>query len=236
MNKPNKKIKYKIRRAAVDDVHQIMNVEKLAWPDGLTATEAMFRSRIETFPEGVLVAETPPDRTLIGVVVAEIINYDLQSPTNKTWYELTDNGNIRKTHDTRGQVLFGVDLSVVPAAQGRGIATHLLDEIGKLVLRRNLPYAMLGGRIPGFHKYAQEMSVEDYVKKTLPSGEFLDPELNFYIEAGLDVVKIVPNYFKDPESLDYGILLKYKNPVYQKNRILGRIFGSIFGLVFKVRR
>ena len=46
--------KVKIRQARIEDIPEIMIVEEEAWPEGLRATEEMFCSRIETFPEGTL--------------------------------------------------------------------------------------------------------------------------------------------------------------------------------------
>jgi len=199
--------KIKIRQAKIEDIPQILNVEKGAWNEDKAASQEMFESRIKTFPEGVLVAES--DGKIVGVVVTEKVNYDYKNEAY-TWYEITDNGFIRNSHNPDGDTIYGVDLSVSPEFQNSGIGTKLLESIGKMAIRCNVKQGMLGGRIPEYHKYAGKMTVEDYVNSDL------DSEVRFYKKAGLKIVKIIPNYFKDPESLDYGILLIWKNPFYNK--------------------
>ena len=176
----------------------------------------MFYSRIKTFPKGTLVAEI--NKKIVGVVVTEIVNYNPRKDSY-TWREITDNGFIKKTHKKNGNTIYGVNLSVAPSFQHLGIGTKLLESIAKLAIRYNLKQGMLGGRIPGYYKYADKMNVEKYVNSTIDTGKSkksLDPEIDFYKKAGLKIIKIIPNYFKDPESLNYGILLIWKNPFYKK--------------------
>ncbi len=200
----------------MEDIPGILVVEKEAWGEEGAASRGMFESRIRTFPEGTLVAVA--DEKIVGVVVAEKVNYDLKNNAY-TWYEITDNGFIKNSHKPNGDTVYGVDLSVLSAFQRQGIGTKLLENIGKLAIRHNARQVMLGERIPDYHRYAKKMSPEEYVVATTGFGKekrFLDPEINFYKKAGLEIVKIIPNYFKDPESKDYGVLLLWKNPFYNK--------------------
>lgn len=208
--------KVKIRQAKMEDIPGILNVERKAWEEQKAASEEMFKSRIKTFPEGTLITEV--DNKIVGVVATERVDYDLENDSY-TWYEITDNGFIKNSHKPDGDTIYGVDLSVLPSSQNSGIGTKLLESIGKLAIRCNVKRGMLGGRIPGYHKYADRMSVKQYVNATVNTElgkKSLDPEIEFYRKAGLKIVKIIPNYFKDPESLDYGILLIWKNPFYNK--------------------
>lgn len=174
----------------------------------------MFKSRIKTFPEGTLVAVI--GNKVVAVVATEIINYN---PEKKTlnWYEITDNGYIKKTHNPKGDSLYGVDLSVHPSFQNKGIGKKLMVAVGKLAIKYNLKRGFLGARIPNYYKYAHKIKVEDYVKITEKGGEIPpDPELMFYQQLGLKMVKVIPNYFNDPESLNYGVLFVWENPYYNK--------------------
>jgi ribosomal protein S18 acetylase RimI-like enzyme len=209
-------MKVKIRQAKIEDIPRILFVEKEAWGQGKSASEEMFESRIRTFPEGTLLAEV--NSKILGVVVTEIVDYDLQKDAY-TWREVTDNGFIKNSHKPTGNTIYGVDLSVIPSFQRLGVGRKLLESIGKLAVRYNIKQGMLGGRIPGYHKYSGEMSVEEYVFATIKkenSAKPLDPEISFYRKAGLEIVKIIPDYFEDPESLNYGILLLWRNPFYNK--------------------
>jgi len=59
--------KIKIREAKIDDIPQILEVEKAAWGEEKAATFEMFESRIKTFSEGTLVATI--NNKIIGVRV-----------------------------------------------------------------------------------------------------------------------------------------------------------------------
>jgi len=220
-----------IRKATTEDIPNIVKMEKQAWPEGLHGTEEMFRSRIETFHEGVLVAEI--QNTIVGDVVAEIIYYDLENPP-KTWYEATDNGFIKKTHQLNGNVLFGVDLTVSPNRRESGIGSKLLMEVAKLTIRKNLKFGVLGGRLPSYYKYYKDMNVDEYVNKRTETGEYLDPELRFYHNANLKIGKPLPNYFNDPQSMNYGIQLIWENPFYVRSNRIGKIIGKITQLIFRI--
>lgn len=207
-----------IRQANLSDIPKILQIEIAAWGDELAATEEMYKSRIITFPQGVLVSEDGGKIT--GVVVTQLVDYDINS-FNLSWYEATDNGYIIKTHKPNGQTVYGVNLSVSPDAR-RGTGTALLESIGKLAIILNLKQGMLGGRIPDYYKY-KNIPVEEYIKKILVVNNqrrLLDKELNFYKNAGLRIIRALPNYMKDPESLNYGVLLVWENPFYKISHYL----------------
>lgn len=205
--------KIKICPAKIKDIPEILEIENKAWGKDKAATEDMFKSRIETFPEGTLIAVL--NNKVVGVLSSEIVNYD----SNKllTWYEITDNGYIKNTHILTGDTLYGVDLSVHPDYQNKGIGKELMIAIGKLIIRYNLKQGVLGARIPYYYKFADKISVEEYIRLKNKKNDIVpDPELLFYQKLGLEILKIIPNYFKDPESLNYGILMAWKNPFYNK--------------------
>jgi ribosomal protein S18 acetylase RimI-like enzyme len=228
------KNKIKIRQAKIEDIPQILEVEKAAWGEERAATFEMFESRIKTFPEGTLVAVL--DGKIVGVVVVEIINSHIINNLSN-WYEITDDGFIAKTHNLKGDTLYGVDLSIHPLYQNRGIGKKLLIEAAKIAIKYNLKQGMLGGRIPNYWKFADKIKVEDYVRITDQNNFYNvppDPGLLFYIKYGFKIKKIIPNYFKDPESLNYGVLLVRENPFYNKwyRWIIAKIFNLISNLFF----
>lgn len=215
--------KIKLRQARIEDIPEILIVEDEAWPEGLQATEEMFFSRIETFPEGVIVAENT-DR-IVGVVVGEIVQYDIDASECPSWSEITDNGFISISHNPEGDTLYGVDLSVSPLASG-GASKSLMLAVGKLVISLNLKQIVLGGRMPRYHKYADKMTPHEYLTARTNTGKYLDPEIWFYEKSGLQVVRVIPNYFEDPESCNNGVLLVWKNPFY--NRPFTKLWSWLF--------
>lgn len=212
-----------VRRAQIEDIEGILSVEEEVWPEELRATANQFISRIETFPEGTIVAVV--NGTIVGVIATEIIDYDFNQSA-LTWDEITDRGFIKETHNPNGDTLYGVDLSVSPF--GVGASRLLMQEIGRLTIGHNLKQGILGARIPRYHKFADIMSAEEYVN-TKRKNRSIDPELIFYARLGLKVVRVIPNYIEDPESCNYGVLLVWDNPFY------GKPFPKLWSRIFRTK-
>jgi predicted N-acetyltransferase YhbS len=218
----------KIRKIKPEDAKEIFELEKRVW-GGAGATLDMINSRIDTFPEGGYVAVK--DGHVVGVVFFELVDY---KNGHKTWYEYTDNGFIKRSHNPSGNMIFGIDLSVSENYSGKRIGTNLLLKVAEFSIKNNLKGGFLGGRIPFYYKYS-EMPVGDYLKFKDESGRLVDPELRFYKRAGLRIKKALPNYFKDSHSLDYGVLLEWGNPFYGKGIYpLSLLYVLIFKLAFKI--
>lgn len=203
-----------IRKASIEDIPQILEVEKATWSEERAASFEMLESRIKIFPEGTRIALI--NERVVGIICTQIVNYDLKND-GPSWYEISDNGFIVKTHNPNGDTLYGIDLSVHPLWQNKGVGKILLKTIIDFGIRRNLKQGLLGSRIPDYYKFANKINVEDYVnlgkRKNGRNNIPPDPELLFYLECGLKIVKVIPEYFKDPESLNYGVLLIMKNPL-----------------------
>ena len=219
-----------IRQAIMKDVPEIIRVENETWPLGEAATEEMFRSRIEVFPQGVFVAEY--QERLVGVVAFQRMHYNLDTPIS-TWKEATDNGMIAASHSPEGETIFGIDLSATPMAPPK-TGTRLLAEVGRYAIYHNLKYGILGGRIPNYSEHSNKMTPDEYLKARNAKGEPLDPEVRFYKRAGLKIGKVIPGYFDDPASLSYGVLLIWENPFYVKNRVLAALVKPLAIMGFHI--
>ena len=221
-----------IRQARQADIPEIIKVERRAWPKGGAATSEQFNSRIATFPAGVMVAVI--DSRVAGVVAGEIISSNYLENDNISWSGITDDGYIRRSHNPVGDALFGVDLSVDPEYRNAGVGKALLLEIGKMAIRRNLKMGILGARMPDYHKYSKDVKPESYIRLRNRDGRLVDSELRFYEKSGLKLVKVVPHYFPDKDSLDYGVLAVWKNPFYVRSKSVGMVIGFVGALIFKI--
>ena len=233
--------KIRIKQARADDIEAILLVEKKAWPENLRASREMYESRLGTFPQGTLVAGM--EGKIEGVVVVQTIN-STSIPDISSWSETTDDGYIRNSHDPQGNTLYGVNLSVSPQTQSR-VAVALLEAVDKLAIKLDFKQIVLGGRIPRFARYLKhycqkngisvisdeerDKIADHYIRATTRKGHPLDPEINFYQKVGTKIIKLLLNYFKDPESLDYGVLLIWLNPFY------GKRFSRFWSWRFKLK-
>ncbi len=202
-----------IREATAEDVSDIRSVEISAWGVEEAATKDQLKSRIEMFPAGNIVAERGNE--IMGYVSFMLIDYEPFSLNgDNTWYKVTDNGYTTK-HDFDGSDLFGVNLSVAKGAPPR-TSKPLIFEVIKRGMQMGVRSYVLGSRIPLYHKHNDRMSAVDYVRKRSRIGKPIDPELRFYVDIGMKISDVVPNYYKDPQSLDYGVIMRKDNPFHAR--------------------
>lgn len=198
------------RQATLNDVENYSKLQEERWSDDNQASAEQLRTRLRVHPEGMFVAEM--GGRVVGMTYAmRIPDYDYAN--SPSWYQITNNG-FCDNHVPDGKVIFGVDLSTAKGVGGAA-GDKLLMEIARLAIRNNIKYCMLGGRLPGYHKVSDKMTAEEYLFAKDSHGDPLDPQVKYYTSsAGLKVVKVLPDYFDDPESCDYGVLLRWRNPLY----------------------
>lgn len=217
-----------IRCATRDDIDDYMRLQGSRWDEDNQASRQQLVSRLKVFPQGMMVAEDRGE--IIGMVSSmRISSYNLSRP--KSWYQVTNNGYC-DNHDPNGKILFGVDLST---KKGRGseVGDLLLIGIARLAIRENIKTCMLGGRMPGYYKYSDKLTAEEYLWSKNTKGEFLDRQVEFYSSiSGLRVIKTIPDYFMDAPSKNYGVLLKWENPFYGLG--LYSVWGAVFPLLFRL--
>ena len=204
--------------AAQKTIGEFIRINKAVWNDitlpEYVWTEEMLRSQFSICPEHLYCAFEG------GKMVGTASGFrcdegDLEK--FKTWQEKTDNGHFSH-HRPRGKIGFGADLSVMPGASPRASKRLMLSLLICGVLGSGVKALYLGSRIPGYHRH-KDIKVEDYVFGKRKSGKPLDPELYFYLKNGFKIVEVIPEYMHDPESLNYGVLIRWDNPFYKLTRI-----------------
>lgn len=212
-SKINLQPKLQIRQAKMSDLDAVVQLDHEVWKEDVWATKEMYKSRFKTFKEGIFIAVE--GEKIVGVGVTEIMNYNLEKPIT-TWKEVSDDGYMKKSHNPQGDSLYGVSLSVSPFAPKR--TALLIIETAKIFcVKKGLKSLILGSRIPKYYKYVDKMSVEEYIEKITKAGRPFDPEIAFYKKRGFEIVKILPEYFDDPESKNYGVLVIWRNLYYGKS-------------------
>ena len=197
-----------IRNAKIEDLNNIVELEKTIWPEGTIADIKKFQSRLNIFQEGFFLAYK--DNNLIGCSTSEIIPYNLGDSVD-SWESITDNGLITN-HNPNGNTLYIVSVGSISRSGG---GSALINAQKGLTKRLELDYLLLGARIPGYDQYCidnGDVPIEDYVKLKRSDGQLFDQELRFYIRNGLELYKVMPNYMEnDSESRDYGAIMVWKN-------------------------
>lgn len=211
-NKKNKKLKFIFRHPTLDDVNELVELEKEVWKENAFKREQII-SIIKVFSKGSVVAIY--NNHIVGYVVFEYVDNVAKHP-NFSWYDITDNGTILNSHKPNGEYLYGINLSVRKFLGNQHLGFSLNLKVMIDIILTNKRGIFLGSRIPYFARYKKnnpEISVDEYVHKTR-QGKPFDPELRLYNESGTKIVKILPDYFNDPDSLNYGVLIYRNNPFY----------------------
>ncbi|MCL5423361.1 MAG: hypothetical protein M1461_12975 [Nitrospirae bacterium] len=178
-------------------------------------TEEMLESQFRICPEHLYCAFENGEMV---ATASGFLSNEEDMKKYKSWLEKTGNGTFYH-HIQGGNIGFGADLSVMRGVSGK-ISERLMEALLVCgVLGYGLKALYLGSRIPRYHKN-KEMKVGDYVFDKTHSGKPLDPELYFYLKDRFEIVEIIPDYMKDPESLNYGVLIRWRNPFYTAYRLL----------------
>ncbi|WP_047980276.1 GNAT family N-acetyltransferase [Ornithinibacillus contaminans] len=177
------------------------------FPSELWWNREQLENHVTLFPEGALCVEV--DGVIAGSMTALMVNFDPAHPVH-TWEEITDNGYIRN-HNPAGNTLYVVDICIRSSFRKLALGKVLMQSMYELVVQKGLNRLLGGGRMPGFHKYAGEMTAEEYLAAVV-DGVIKDPVITFLLNAGRTPVGVVANYLEDEESRNYAALMEWRNP------------------------
>jgi ribosomal protein S18 acetylase RimI-like enzyme len=200
-----------IRNYTEADFNDLIGIQQRAFPPPFPSelwwNKDQLENHLKHFPLGALCVEI--NGSIAGSMTGLIVDFDSSEPDH-TWVEMTDDGYIR-THDEKGNTLYVVDLCIDPEFRGFKLGKELMNAMYEIVVHLKLERLLGGGRIPTYHKYSHTFTIEEYVNK-LTSGDYKDPVITFLLQCGRTPLKAVKGYIKDEESLDYAILMEWRNP------------------------
>lgn len=167
---------------------------------------------LEIFPEGQIAIFV--DDKLAGCALSVILKYEHFGDSH-TYRQITGNHTFN-THNPKGDILYGVDIFIEPEFRGLRLGRRLYDARKELCENFNLKAIVFGGRIPNYHKYANEITPKEYIRK-VRNRELFDPTLSFQLANDFHVKKVLTNYLEgDKESKEYAVLLQWDNIYYEK--------------------
>ncbi|BBH19908.1 putative N-acetyltransferase YkwB [Paenibacillus baekrokdamisoli] len=182
------------------------------YPSELWWNVEQLKEHISRFPEGALCAEI--DGQLVGSMTA-LLTSDSVTESHSSWEIATDKGYIRN-HDPAGLSLYVVDLCVIPAFRSAGIGKWLIQSMYEVVVHLNLKRLISGGRMPGYHRYANQATAQQYLDRVV-AGEWKDPVITFLLRCGRMPIGVIANYLEDEHSCNYAALMEWSNPFWNNN-------------------
>lgn len=204
-----------LRNTRLSDYPDIREIMELVYPDmGGAWRRDQFASQIARFAEGQICIED--HGKVVAAAISLIVDYSRYGDRH-TYAQITGDGYL-STHDPTGDTLYGVDIFVHPAYRDLRLGRRLYDARKELCERLNLRAIVAGGRIPGYRKYADKMSPEQYIE-LVKSNEIRDPVLSFQLANGFHVRKIITGYEPDDrDSRAYATLLEWINIYYEEKK------------------
>lgn len=166
---------------------------------------------LKLFPEGQLCIAV--DDKVVACSLSLIVDYD-EYGDRHTYKNITGDYSF-STHDPEGDVLYGIEIFVHPEYRGLRLGRRLYEARKELCESLNLKSIIAGGRIPGYHEYADKLTPRQYIDK-VKAKEIFDPTLTFQLSNDFHVRKVLKNYLPgDHESKEFATLIEWNNIYYQ---------------------
>ena len=200
----------RIRPLRIEDYDELIAMQNLCFPGMLHWGRDQIESQIQHFPDGQVVIEY--DGEIVASAGSLIVDFDDYEEW-QNWKEISDEGYIRN-HDPEGDTLYGIEIMVHPEYRGLKLARRLYAARRELARKYNLARSIVGGRIPGYGKYADKMTAREYVEKVVGRGLY-DPVLTTQVANGFVLKRLIPDYFpSDSDSRGYATFLEWSNLDY----------------------
>ncbi|MDH3251934.1 MAG: GNAT family N-acetyltransferase, partial [Ignavibacteria bacterium] len=202
-----------VRAIRMEDYDKIVALQLKCFPGMKPWTTEQFESQLSIFADGQICVEYH------GKIVASssslILDFALYGEYHN-WKDVSNSGYITN-HNTEGNTLYGIEIMVDPEYRGMKLARRLYDARKKIAVERNLMRIVLGGRIPGYGKYAKEMTAREYVDKVIQKV-LIDPVLTTQLANGFVLKRLIGSYMEsDKESKGYATLLEWTNLDFSPN-------------------
>jgi predicted amidohydrolase/GNAT superfamily N-acetyltransferase len=203
--------KIELRVLTTEDYEALLALQKRCFGDMAPTTREQFDSQIYQFQEGQTGVFF--DEILVGSSSALILDLDEYTDTHN-WNEIADNGFIRN-HDPEGDTLYGIEVMVDPQYRDMKIGRRLYEARKDLAIHKNLKRILIGGRLPNYHKFKEEMDIYKYVREVMDK-KIYDPVLTFQLKNEFIIKRIIKDYIKeDVMSGGFATLMEWVNLEYR---------------------
>lgn len=195
-----------VQNTRTEHVEQLEELQKIIFPT-LSSEEHIravhYLRHLEVFPEGQFVI-TDKDH-VIGMTTTMRTNFDFANYEH-TFAE-TIAGGWLTNHNPNGDWLYGLDMGILPAYRGMGLARILYRARHEMAKTLGLKGQLTVGMMSGYGAVSDQMSGETYYEELL-SGKRKDPTLTKQMKIGFEPIALMPEHVNDPVCGNYGVLIK----------------------------
>ena len=200
-----------VRPARLSDVPALAALSRRIYAPAPWNMQRMVRSQIVAFPDGQFVAEL--DGEIVGHCATFIID-EAAAMAPHGWDEITGDG-LASRHDSNGDWLYGMEVSVDPAHRRLRIGQRLYEARRTLCEHLGLKGIVFGGRMPGYAKRRRTYpDPADYLA-AVADRKLRDSTIRFHMANDFEPIGILHEYDTDDhDSLGYATHMIWRNPLY----------------------
>ncbi|MEH0664971.1 bifunctional GNAT family N-acetyltransferase/carbon-nitrogen hydrolase family protein [Vibrio scophthalmi] len=205
-----------LRTIESGDYPQLAELMDLVFPDVGGAWPRMtIMDLIHQFPDGQICIVD--NDKIVGAALTIKVDYNRFSLPH-TYTDIITEQNVIQNQSS-GDAMYGLDVFVHPDYRGLRLGRRLYDARKELCRNKNFKAILAGGRIPNYHKYADKMTVPEYIDQ-VKRRKLHDPILSFQLANDFDVKRLMRNYLpEDDASKGYATLLEWDNFFYEEDII-----------------
>lgn len=198
----------------------------------------------------------------------QILGFMVGCPTSKSpddfesWEQITDNGTLTSLYDPKGKNLYVVTLSVDPSVKGERGQDQLYARMISNIVKNGIQTTFFESRMPGLSAWVNRQcrtqnrdpqNLTDAEKATFAQEYSLltrnikgkkvmqDSLLRLYTnDFGCKLQRIVPNAYEDEQSMNFGALYTFDNPLLKAQALpnwlrnswpVSKVVGTALSLV-----
>jgi hypothetical protein len=194
-----------IRPVSLGDMAALAKVEELSWSPAQRASLATIEARFTSGACLTIAAHSQKRGEIVGYVTA-LLDSDSNNSGPFPWTHYAQLA--QSPAFSEPQNLYIVTISVLPDAP-RGTGTQLVKAMAAQGAQMGLATLRYAIRLPSYAAHAlQGMTAQEY-EQGLHTGKFHEDLYKLAKNAGGSSLGLVKDYYDDPDSLDYGLLIEH---------------------------
>jgi len=198
-----------VMAASADDLEEMTRVERETWTEEHAATPEVMRLRLEANPSGSLVAYDAGSGRMLGFL--SYVPLETFDPAEvRPWKHYAELAVSPEHFERlrRPRYFYGISLTVSPAAPV-GTGTTIKQAAMRYCKAEGYEFMVSCVRAPRYRAWRERGATFAEYYRGLVEGRFQERAFHVCLKSGGEPIRYVENYFDDPESDNYSLLLMH---------------------------
>jgi len=195
-----------IRVASKEDFNLICRLEAHSWNISQRASEDTLKTRFQLYQKYFFIAENKITHEPYGFLfILPVASFNEND--RLVWANYAELAT-KPLRSQKCDHCYGISMSIVSEAPG-GIGTALMKGVAHWCKTHGVKKFAWGGRMSNFRAaHEKGITMEEYFRGVL-KGANREELAGVAVNSGARIVRAIENYYDDPDSLDYGLLVVY---------------------------